>query len=140
MNLPTKTTRVLLFCALLSLFNCNDKASKNSSEPTTIPRNSYFVDNYKGVKVYRDNMTREPLDGYFIVGDGIIKWEEFHIKEGLLYGDYIFYHQNGEKFMHSVYRNGKLSGEEKTYFLSGKLKKVSSYKNGKLNGKNHILF
>lgn len=135
MNLPTTTVRVLLFCALFSLFNCNNKASKDHTEPNYIPRNSYFVDSYNKVKVYRDNSTREPMDGYFIVGNKTTKWEEFHIKEGLLYGDYVFYHQNGEKFMHSSYKRGKLHGEEITYFSSGKLKKVSNYKNGLLNGK-----
>ncbi len=135
MNLPTRTTYVLLFCVLLSLFSCNDKGRKNNNEPTFIPRNSYFVDSYDGIKVYRDNIYRKPMDGYFIVGDKTTKWEEFHIQDGLLYGDYIFYHQSGEKFMHSTYNKGKLHGEEKTYFLSGKLKKVSNYKNGVLNGK-----
>ncbi|GAA3643397.1 toxin-antitoxin system YwqK family antitoxin [Flavivirga jejuensis] len=135
MNLPTTTARVLLFCALFSLFNCNNKTSKDPSEPNYIPRNWYFVDSYNGVKVYRDNISREPLDGYFIVGDEMTKWEEFHIKEGLLYGKYVFYHQNGKKFMHSNYSKGKLHGEERTYFPNGKLKKVSNYTNGILNGK-----
>ncbi|MDO5970380.1 hypothetical protein Q4Q35_11245 [Flavivirga aquimarina] len=135
MNLPTKTTLVLLFCVHLSLFNCNNNANKNSDGPTFIPRNSYFVDSYEGVKIYRDNIYRQPLDGHFIVGDKTTQWEEFHIKKGLLYGDYVFYHQNGEKFMHSTYDNGKLNGEEKTFFPSGKLKKISHYKNGMLHGK-----
>ncbi|AUP79560.1 toxin-antitoxin system YwqK family antitoxin [Flavivirga eckloniae] len=135
MNLPTTTARVMLFCALFSLFCCNKKEAKDYSVPSYIPRNSYFVDNYQGVKVYRDNISREPLDGYFIVGNETTKWEEFRIKEGLLFDDYIFYHQNGEKFMQSKYRNGKLNGEEKTFFPSGKLKKISKYVDGKLDGK-----
>ncbi len=135
MNLPTKTSCVLLFCVLLSLFSCNGKGSENNNEPIYIPRNSYFVDSYDGIKVYRDNIYRKPMNGHFIVGDKTIKWEEFYIKEGLLYDDYIFYHQSGEKFMHSMYNKGKLHGEEKTYFLSGKLKKVSNYKQGLLHGK-----
>ncbi len=135
MKLPTTTACVLLFCALFGLFSCNNKAKKDHSEPNYIPRNWYFVDSYNGVKVYRDNISREPLDGYFIVGDEMTKWEEFHIKEGLLYGDYVFYHQNGQKFMHSTYNNGKLHGEERTYFPSGKIKKLSTYTNGILNGK-----
>lgn len=140
MNLPTTTARVMLFCAFFGLISCNNKAANDHSIPIFIPRNSYFVDNYQGVKVYRDNISREPLDGYFIVGNETTKWEEFHIKEGLLYGHYIFYHQNGEKFMNSIYKNGKLNGEEKTFFPSGKLKKVSNYISGKLNGKSISYF
>ncbi|WP_303318784.1 hypothetical protein Q4Q34_04825 [Flavivirga abyssicola] len=140
MNLPTKTARVMLFCMLLSLFNCNEKASKNSDEVTYIPRNSYFVDNHQSVKVYRDNIYRKPMNGHFIVGDKTTKWEEFHIENGILHGDYYFYHKNGEVFMHSMYKNGKLYGQEKTFFTSGKVKKVNNYKNGLLDGKSISYF
>lgn len=115
--------------------NCKNNNKSNTNDFEFIPRNSYFIDNYNGISVYRSNDTKKPMDGYFVVGDKFKKWEEFNVKKGVLHGDYIVHHSNGKKFSHAIYNNGKLHGEEKTYYLSGELKHVKTYKHGKLFGK-----
>lgn len=133
MKTPTIAVKALLFCALLSFFNCNNKATDEGIK--LIPRNTYFIDFYQGVSIYRDNISRDVMNGHYIVGDESKKWEEFHVKDGILNGDYIQYHNNGEKYTHSKYSNGVLHGEDLLYYVSGKLKKFSAYNRGVVYGK-----
>ena len=78
--------KIFTFLLIVLLFGCKnpDKSGFN-----LIPRDSYFTDNYNGISFYRDNETRELMDGYFIVGDKVNKWEEFNLTEGVLNGDSI---------------------------------------------------
>jgi len=126
---------VYTYLLILLLFGCKNSEKNNASDFKLIPRNSYFIDNYNGISVYRDNETRKPMDGYFVVGDKFAKWEELNLNEGVLNGDYIIFHNNGNIFSHSKYINGKLHGEEKTYSFSGALSKVSNYNHGIKVGK-----
>ena len=80
------------------------------------------------------------MDGYFIVGDKVNKWEEFNLTEGVLNGDYIIFHNNGKVFSHSNYLKGKLHGEEKTYTITGVLSKVSNFSHGIRFGKDLSYF
>ena len=102
---------------------------------TLIEKNSYFIDSYNGISVYRDNETRKPLNGYYVVGDKFKKWEEFKVENGILNGTSIVFHDNSEIFSEAIYLNGKLNGEEKIYSLSGKLKTLNTFKNGIKYGK-----
>ncbi len=131
---------VFTFLLIILFFGCKNSEKNNISDFKLIPRNSYFIDNYNGISVYRDNETKKPMDGYFVVGDKFTKWEELNLKEGVLNGDYIVFHNNGHIFSHSIYINGKLHGEEKTYTLSGALSKVSNYNHGNKVGKNLSYF
>lgn len=129
--------KIFTFLLIILLFACKnpDKSSFN-----LIPRNSYFTDSFNGISVYRDNETRELMDGYYIVGDKINKWEEFNVTEGILNGEYIIFHNNGNIFSESTYLKGKLHGEEKTYSLSGVLSKVRNFSHGILYGKDLSYF
>ncbi len=133
MKKTTIYVTALLFCTLLSFFNCNKEVKDEG--PKFISRNSYFIDFHNGVSIYRDNISRKIMNGYYIVGDSSKKWEELSVKDGLLNGDYIVYHNNGEKFTHSKYYKGTLHGEDLLYYTSGKLKKFSAYDKGKRFGK-----
>lgn len=134
--LISKTTiRIFNFLLIILLFSCKNSEKSSTSDFKLIPRNSYFIDNYNGISVFRDNETRKPMDGYFVVGDKFTKWEELNLKKGVLNGDYIVFHNNGNMFSHSKYINGKLHGEEKTYTLSGVLSKVSNFNHGVKIGK-----
>jgi len=75
------------------------------------------------------------MDGYYVIGDKFKKWEEFNVNQGILNGDFILFHDNGEIFRHSIYLNGKLHGEEKIYYMSGSLKRLNNYSNGIRYGK-----
>ena len=88
----------MVFCVLISC-----KQEKKSSGFTLIERNSYFMDSYNGIIVYRDNETKKPMDGYFIVGNKYTKWEEFDLTNGILNGDDIVFHDNGEIYTRSTY-------------------------------------
>ncbi|MFS4483422.1 toxin-antitoxin system YwqK family antitoxin [Hyunsoonleella sp. 2307UL5-6] len=118
---------------------CNKKQGKGLSFEL-IPRNSYFIDAYQGIEIYRFNDDKKLMDGYFVVGNEGVKWEEFNVEEGILNGDYILYHSNGKKFTYSKYKQGKKHGEEKTYYISGALKTLKNYSNGVLFGKNTNYF
>ncbi|WP_170180966.1 toxin-antitoxin system YwqK family antitoxin [Hyunsoonleella aestuarii] len=128
-----KTCLILTLIWVISA--CKEKANKDSSSFELLPRNSYFVDSYNGIGVYRLNETKEVMDGYYVIGNKTSKWEEFSVKEGVLNGDYIVFHSNGEIFSHSQYQNGKLHGNEKIYSLSGKIKTHKTYNQGLLYGK-----
>lgn len=123
-----------IFTVLLISLLCTCKKTDESSF-NLIPKNSYSTDSYNGISIYRDNETRKLMDGYYIVGNKVSKWEEFNVKDGILNGDYIIFHNNGNIFSESKYLKGKLHGEEKTYSLSGVLSKVRNFSHGILYGK-----
>jgi hypothetical protein len=124
-----KTFSILLFSfTFCILLNC--KEEKTELAYRFIERNSYFIDSYNGISVYRDNKTRNPMNGYIVVGDKLRKWEEFKLNNGILNGDYIVFHENGKMFSKTNYLNGKIDGDDKKYYLSGAIKTVDLYKNG----------
>jgi antitoxin component YwqK of YwqJK toxin-antitoxin module len=123
----------LLITLSLILFGCkSEKETSKDDSFTFIERNSYLVDSYNGLDYYRLAETTKLMDGYYVVGDETKKWEEFECKKGVLNGDYIVFHENGEIFSFSKYANGKLNGEELRYDPLGNLTKKSMYKNGVL--------
>ncbi|WP_353777198.1 hypothetical protein [Winogradskyella sp. 3972H.M.0a.05] len=123
-----KTLLIGLF--LISLIGCKNSPTQDDESFIFVGRNAYFEDNINGVTFLRDNETRKPLNGYYVVGNETSKWEEFNVKEGVLEGDYIIFHDNGEIFSHSQYKRGKLHGEEKINYKSGKLKTLKTFTNG----------
>lgn len=134
-----KTVSIILlsstFCFLL---NC--KKEKTELAFRFVERNSYFIDSYNGISVYRDNKTSKPMSGNIVVGDKLRKWEEFKLNNGVLNGEYIVFHENGKMFSNTSYSNGKINGEDKKYYLSGALKNVDLYKNGVKYGKSKEYF
>lgn len=129
---------IVVILSLSLSFSCKEEKTELTFK--LIERNSYFMDSYNGISVYRDNTTRKPMTGHFLVGNKLKKWEEFKLNEGILNGDYIVFHDNGEKFSCSSYLNGKLNGDDKTFYLSGALKNVKTYKNGNRYGKSISYF
>ncbi|NJX13913.1 toxin-antitoxin system YwqK family antitoxin [Tamlana crocina] len=134
--------KFVLISTLVSLFvlSCKKDQQTDNNNFKLVERNSYFVDSYNNISIYRSNEDRKPLNGYYIVGDKFKKWEEFNVKNGILNGTYIVFHSNGEIFSQSNYLNGKLHGEEKKYDLAGHLSKVNTYKHGVLYGKSISYF
>lgn len=135
-----KVFYVISFICLSFIINCKNKPDENAFDFKLIKRNSYSIDSYNGINVYRDNETRKPLSGYYIVGDKFKKWEEFNIKDGVLQGASIVFHDNGQIFSQANYVNGKLHGEEKFYSTSGEIKTLKTYKNGVLYGQSVTYF
>ena len=133
-------SKIFSFLLIVLLFGCKNPDNSDKSNFKLIPRNSYFTDNHNGISVYRENETRKPMDGYYVVGDKTTKWEEFNVTKGVLSGDYIIFHNNGNMFSQSKYLNGKLHGEEKTYTLSGILSKASNFNHGIRYGKDLSYF
>lgn len=135
-------TQVKIFGLLLiGLFFCCKNITKSESlDFKLIPKNSYFINSYNGISIYRNNDTKKLMTGYFVVGNKFTKWEEFNVTDGILNGDYIIFHNNGNKFSHSNYLNGKLHGDEKTYSLSGALSRVSHFNHGIRFGKDVSYF
>lgn len=131
---------VLLCFIVLSVFNCKHSTSKDKDSFTFIKRDTYSEENYSGVTVLRDNKTGELLDGYYVVGNEFSKWEEFNVNKGVLEGDYIIFHDNGEIFSHAQYLKGKLHGEKKINYKSGKLKTIKNFAFGKLTGVTKTFF
>ena len=132
----------IIFTLLLTLCcSCNSAAKKEKDDSFTfIERNSYTTNSYNGLEYYRLHKAKEFMDGYYVVGDEVKKWEEFELKEGVLNGDYIIFHTNGEIFSHTKYVNGKRNGEELNYNAEGILTKKSIYKNDILVGSQYTYF
>ncbi|MEO1032781.1 MAG: hypothetical protein AAFX55_15320 [Bacteroidota bacterium] len=125
----------LLLLILIFFSGCkSDSNTKKDDAFTFIERNGYTVNSYNGLNYYYLNKTKALMDGYYVVGNEVTKWEEFEFKKGLLNGDYIIFHPNGEMSSHSKYSNGKLQGEELIYTPLGKLSKKNNYKNDVLDG------
>lgn len=135
MKIPSLKIKYTIVALLLFItFNCKNKTKNTDLAFTLIDRDSYFIDSYNSIGIYRLNSTRKPMDGYYVVGNTTQKWEEFNVKEGVLNGDYILFHNTGEIYTHSKYLNGKLHGEENKYYLSGELQKTANYNHGTLYG------
>ncbi|MFH4969365.1 hypothetical protein V8G61_14260 [Gaetbulibacter sp. M240] len=133
--MPLKISNLLVIIWLtLSVFSCKKAEESSDEDFKLIPRNSYYTDNFNGIGVYRDSKSHELMDGYYVVGDKFQKWEEFEVKKGILNGDYLVFHSNGEIFSIGEYKDGKLHGKKKTYYLNGTLKTEASYAYGKLYG------
>jgi len=126
----------IVFIVTLTLcYSCNssDKTKKDDAF-IFIERNAYTTNNFNDLEYYRLNKAKEFMDGYYVVGNDVTKWEEFELKEGLLNGDYIIFHSNGEIYSHTKYANGRRNGEELTYSAAGVLTKKNTYKNEILVG------
>lgn len=105
--------KLVLFIACICLLGCNKKKS-NGLSFELIPRNSYFVDSYQGIEIYRFNDDKKLMDGYFVIGNEGVKWEEFNVENGILNGDYISYHSNGKNsLILNIYKEKNM---EKTTF------------------------
>ncbi|GAA4280330.1 toxin-antitoxin system YwqK family antitoxin [Gaetbulibacter aestuarii] len=125
---------LLVLLCTLSLIHCKNSEETSDEDFMLIPRGSYYTDSFNDIVVYRDSDSNELMDGYYVVGDKFQKWEEFEVKKGILNGDYLVFHSNGEIFSHSIYKNGRLHGKNKVYHLNGAVKTEESYVNGKLYG------
>ena len=135
-----KFTFLILVNSLLLIGCKSSEKDKNDDSFTFIERGAYTINNYNGIDYYILNKTKEFMDGYFVVGDKMSKWEEFEFKEGMLNGDYIVFHPNGEMFSHTKYSNGKRHGDELMYYYDGVLNKKSSYSNDILVGSQYSYF
>ena len=125
----------------IGLLGCEfSEKEKKDDAFTFIGRGAYTINNYNGLPYYRLNETKKFMDGYYVVGNEVAKWEEFEFKEGLLHGDYIIFHTNGEMYSHTKYSNGKRHGDELTYFNNGVLNNKSSYNNDVLVGSQYTYF
>ncbi|WP_299108592.1 hypothetical protein [uncultured Winogradskyella sp.] len=132
-----KKIKQIIILTVTSLFFlcCNSSGKDKKDESFTfIEKGSYTINTYNGLAYYRLNKTKEFMDGYYVVGNEMSKWEEFEFKEGLLNGDYIIFHPNGEMFSHTQYSNGKKHGEESMYFPDGVLNSKSTFNNDILTG------
>lgn len=123
-----------LFLLSLIFIACKNQTEKTDKSFTFIEQGQYVVDSYNGHSIYRDKKNKKIMDGYYVVGNELTKWEEFSVKEGLLDGDYLLFHNNGEIFSHAIYSKGKKHGAEKTYYPSGTLKKTVMYANDVITG------
>ncbi len=131
-----KYFKLFIFIILIANANsCENKKESNELSFKLIKRNSYFTTALNGVTVYLLNETKKTMNGYYVVGNEFTKWEEFNVENGVLNGDYITFHSNGEMSSFNTYKKGKLEGKEKIFFLSGELKSLSNYSNGKKYGK-----
>ena len=114
-----KNNLLCLITVFLFVLSCKKVKEKNDTSFTFIERGSYKINSANEQNFYF--IDRSLMDGYYVVGNELTKWEEFDVEEGLLNGDYIIFHPNGEIYTHSNYIKGKLNGEEKVNYLSGKL-------------------
>lgn len=130
--MKTQFKFLLLFFFLIILSSCKNNDKPDSLDFQLIDNGSYRIDTYNGTDYYILSEAKKPMDGYYVVGNKDTKWEEFNVEKGILNGDYIVFHTNGEIYSHAIYANGKRHGKEKTFHLSGKLKQVSTYSNDKI--------
>jgi antitoxin component YwqK of YwqJK toxin-antitoxin module len=125
----------------LTVIRCDSSEKKKRDDAFTfLERNAYTVNNYNGLEYYRLNETKEFMDGYYVVGNKMTKWEEFDVEKGILNGDYILFHPNGEISSHTKYLNGKRHGEELRFTSDGILTKKSTYEKDILVGKQYSYF
>ncbi|SDS36667.1 toxin-antitoxin system YwqK family antitoxin [Winogradskyella sediminis] len=136
----SKLTFLFLIHVLLVLGCKSSEKDKNDDSFTFIGRNAYTINVYNGLEYYRLNETQKFMDGYYVVGDKMSKWEEFEFKDGLLNGDYIVFHPNGEMFSYTKYSNGKKNGDELMYYPNGVLNSKKTYKNDVLVGNKYSYF
>ncbi len=113
--------------------SCNKNENKEDQSFTLISKDDFFVE-YGSYEIYKDAKTKKVLNGYYVIGNGLVKWEEFNVENGVLNGIYLFYHNNGNISIKSNYVKGKLQGEEIYYYPSGAIQQKHSYKNGVILG------
>ncbi|MBP3546047.1 MAG: toxin-antitoxin system YwqK family antitoxin [Alphaproteobacteria bacterium] len=71
------------------------------------------------------------IHGMLTVYNDGIPFNKMRYENGINNGEYIFYHQNGKKFIEATAKNDKLEGEAKIYDPTGKLNRIEYYKDGK---------
>lgn len=120
---------------LITLFlTCKNEVQESDSSFILIHRNGHTTSPINGYQVYILSKDKKPMDGYYVVGNELKKWEEFEVKNGILNGDYITYHPNGNRASKSIYKNGELHGKDSSFYTTGNLNSVKNYSNGKLVG------
>ena len=124
---------ILLATISVCFISCKHEKDKDDGSFTFIAKDEYFVE-YSSLDIYRDAETKKTLNGYYIVGKGLTKWEEFNVKNGILNGEYLFYHPNGNVSIRSKYDKGKIHGEEFYYYPSGTIQKKHTYVNEVIHG------
>jgi len=127
-----KLKRCVFMLSILLFVGCDKKGSTSKNDFKLIDRGSYssrFIDGYQ---VFVQN--KELMNGYYVVGNKLTKWEEFDLLNGVLNGVYIIYHPNGNKSSLTNYRKGKKHGEEQHFFPSGALSKTINYQSDKRVG------
>ena len=132
--------RLTILIFFISANGCKSPEEKQDDSFTFIERNAYTINSYNGKDYYRIKGLKEFMDGYYVVGNELTKWEEFQFKEGLLHGDYIIFHENGKIFSHAKYVNGLRHGEELNYSKLGVLTKKKNYNFDKLSGNQYTFF
>ncbi|MBF8149174.1 hypothetical protein ITJ86_04660 [Winogradskyella sp. F6397] len=130
----------LIFVFLIVLGCKSSEEDKRDDAFTFIERNAYTINSYNGLAYYKLNKTQKFMDGYYVVGNKMSKWEEFEFKDGLLHGDYIVFHPNGEVSSHGQYSNGKKHGDELMYYQDGVLNSKQTFKNDVLVGSKYSYF
>ena len=111
-------TFILLVTISVCLIGCKQEKDKDDSSFTFISKDDYFVE-YSSLDIYRNAETKKPLNGYYVVGKDLTKWEELNVENGILNGEYLFYHPNSNVSIRSNYDKGKIHGEEIYYYPSG---------------------
>ncbi|MFD2822596.1 toxin-antitoxin system YwqK family antitoxin [Lacinutrix iliipiscaria] len=115
---------------LLGFIACDKKTNQETF--TLIDRGSYSSRYVDGYQVFiKDN---ELMNGYYVVGNELNKWEEFEVTNGVLNGSYIAYHPTGFMSSHTKYKNGKMHGEDLSFYPSGELLKTVNYVHDKRVG------
>lgn len=135
MNYATCLTKISSLLFIIILWGCKDKSTNTDTSFNLISRKDFVIDAYDGISYYRDSETREFLDGYYVVGNEISKWEEFNVIKGILNGENIVFHNNGNIFSKTTYKNGKRHGEERFYSPEGTLTTLNNYRNDEKYGK-----
>jgi hypothetical protein len=60
-------------------FNCKEATKEKERSFTFIDRGDYVIN--------RDFETNQLMDGYYVIGNELSKWEEFNLKNGVLNGE-----------------------------------------------------
>ena len=124
---------ILGFVFLLFL-DCKNTTVKDNDAFIVLKQSSYTTSSINGITVYRLNERGRLMNGYYVIYNELSKWEEFRIENGILNGDYITFHPNGNLSSSSSYSQGQLHGEDRYYFPSGKLQRILNFTNGKRTG------
>ncbi|MCB4798212.1 toxin-antitoxin system YwqK family antitoxin [Neotamlana laminarinivorans] len=135
-----KFIKPLLYILFIAFIYCKNTKKENQTGFKLVKRNFYVVNSVNGLNAYYNSDTGQPLNGYYIVGNKLNKWEEFEVDNGLLKGEYIIYHPNGKAYSKTTYSNGKKHGEERFFLPDGTLSKLNNYKNDKLYGTSYLYF
>ncbi len=124
---------VLLLNITVNLFSCKQGKNKDGDSFTLIGKDDYYIE-YSTLEIYREVKTKTPLNGYYVIGNKTTKWEEFNVEKGLLNGEYLFYHPNGNVSIKSNYVKGRIQGEEIYYYPNGAIQQKHTYVNQVIHG------